>query len=117
MPRAHRVLVQLHVCRGCTDAADPDAPIHWLRAELRRRGLLGRIGVSLSDCLGPCNRGPVWSIADGDGVVWLGGLAGRARCEALLEWATRCAEDGVVHPLPAEFRGHVFERFLPARPA
>ena len=104
------ILIHIIVCRGCSghDAAT------WLRQELRQRRLSAKVSLSVSDCLGPCARGPVLTAADSEGVVWLGGLSDPTHYRALLEWATRCAEDGVVHGLPSEFRGHVFDRFAPA---
>lgn len=115
MPRESRqILIHIIVCRGCSGRASVD-PAAWLRQELRRRRLSAKVSLSVSDCLGPCARGPVVTAADSEGVVWLGGLSDPAHFTALLEWATRCAHDGVVHGLPGEFRGHAFDRFAPAR--
>lgn len=114
MPREpRRILVHILVCRGCSGLAAAD-PAAWLRAELRQRRLSSQVSLSVSDCLGPCARGPVVTVADSEGVVWLGGLSEAAHYTALLEWATRCVNDGVVHGLPGEFRGHAFDRFAPA---
>jgi len=115
MPRApHRVLIHLIVCRGCSGRDGSEDAATWLRRELRQRRLSAKVSLSVTDCLGPCARGPVVTAADSEGVVWLGGLSDRTHYDALLEWADRCARDGVVHGLPAEFRGHVFDRFMPA---
>lgn len=105
------ILIHITVCRGCSGSDDVAT---WLRQELRTRRLSRKVSLSVSDCLGPCARGPVVTAGDSEGVVWLGGLSDPARYRALLEWATRCAEDGVVHGLPGDFRGHAFNRFAPA---
>jgi (2Fe-2S) ferredoxin len=104
------ILIHIIVCRGCSGRDDVAA---WLRQELRRRRVSAKVSLSVSDCLGPCARGPVVTAGDSEGVVWLGGLSD-THYRALLEWATRCAETGVVHGLPGDFRGHAFNRFAPA---
>ena len=58
-----RVIGQMIVCQGCccgaTHKARPEVPVAWLKDEWRRRGLLKRVQLSVSGCVGPCDL-PMW---------------------------------------------------------
>src|SRR5258708_3175753 len=47
------------VCQGCccggVERGRPEVPTEWLKGEWRRRGLLKRLQLSISGCLGPCD--------------------------------------------------------------
>jgi cobaltochelatase CobN len=47
------------------------------------------------------------------GASWIGGLAGEATYEQLIEWARACHSAGHLLPLPGEFDQNRFERFRP----
>src|SRR5579864_7016291 len=51
------VLGHVSVCQGCccgnTANGKPAVPVEWLKKEWRARGLLKRIQLSISGCLGP----------------------------------------------------------------
>lgn len=53
------VLGHVSVCQGCccgnTANGKPAVPVEWLKEEWRARGLLKRIQLSISGCLGPCD--------------------------------------------------------------
>lgn len=54
-----RVIGQMIVCQGCccgaTHKARPEVPVAWLKEEWRKRGLLKRVQLSVSGCVGPCD--------------------------------------------------------------
>ena len=109
-------LPPVSVCVGCccgrVDRGKPDVPVDWLKAEWKRRKLAGRVHLSISGGLGPCDLVNVVSVADCRGTTWLGGLATKADFESQLEWATHCAREGHRFPLPARFDARRFERFV-----
>jgi len=53
------VIGQVLVCQGCccgaVERGRPEVPAEWLKAEWRRRGLLKRLQLTISGCLGPCD--------------------------------------------------------------
>src|SRR5450759_5278295 len=53
------VLGHVSVCQGCccgnTANGNAAVPVEWLKNEWRARGLLKRIQLSISGCLGPCD--------------------------------------------------------------
>ncbi|HEY1189610.1 MAG TPA: hypothetical protein VGE74_18330 [Gemmata sp.] len=69
--------------------------------------------LTVSGCLGPCDRANVALVITPDGHEWLGGLAGDAVYDALINWARECHREGRVGPLLAEFNERRFERFGP----
>jgi cobaltochelatase CobN len=64
------------VCQGscCRNTANgkPAVPVEWLKKEWRARGLLKRIQLSISGCLGPCDVPNVVTISNESGTLWLG---------------------------------------------
>jgi hypothetical protein len=72
------VFGHLSVCQGCccgnTTNGKPAVPVEWLKEEWRARGLLKRIQLSISGCLGPCDIPNVVTISNESGTQWLGGL-------------------------------------------
>ena len=53
------VIGHLTVCQGCccgnTENGRPPVPVDWLKKEWRARGLLKRVQLTISGCLGPCD--------------------------------------------------------------
>jgi len=70
------VLGHVSVCQGCccgnTANGKPAVPVEWLKKEWRARGLLKRIQLSISGCLGPCDIPNVVTISNESGTQWLG---------------------------------------------
>jgi hypothetical protein len=54
------VIGHVTVCQGCccgnTANGRPPVPVDWLKKEWRARGLLKRVQLTISGCLGPCWR-------------------------------------------------------------
>src|ERR1700731_4252905 len=70
------VIGHLMVCQGCccgnTENGRPPVPVEWLKKEWRSRGLLKRVQLTISGCLGPCDLPNVVTISNEkrDPVVW-----------------------------------------------
>jgi cobaltochelatase CobN len=78
----------------------------WKAEKLNRS-----VQLTISGCLGPCDLANVALVIAPDGNRWLGGMAGDAMYEALVEWARECHREGQLLPLPTGFEGRQFERF------
>ena len=54
-----RVIAHVLVCQGCccgrVERGLPEVPVEWLKQERRKRGLLKRVHLNISGCLGPCD--------------------------------------------------------------
>ena len=115
MTPKRQVVAQVFVCQGCccgrTDRGKPPVPIDWLRAEWKRRRMIGGVGLSISGCLGPCDLLNVVTVVARDQTIWLGGFSTQAHYEALTDWASESATAGSFLPLPLTLHAHVFERF------
>jgi hypothetical protein len=109
------VLGQVSVCQGCccgnTANGKPAVPVEWLKKEWRARGLLKRIQLSISGCLGPCDIPNVVTISNESGTQWLGGITEFNQYRALLDWAVSSRDAGELLPLPKEFRDHTLHPF------
>ncbi len=105
------VIGHVSVCQGCccgnTANGKPAVPVEWLKKEWRARGLLKRIQLSISGCLGPCDVPNVVTISNECGTRWLGRITEFHQYRTLLEWAISSNEAGELLPLPEEFRQHV----------
>lgn len=110
------VLGQVTVCAGCccgdVRKGHPAVPIEWLKSEWRQRGLLKRIQLTISGCVGPCDVPNVVVITSGAGTEWLGMITEFDQYQALVAWAARSRERGALLPLPEELRQHIFNPFL-----
>src|SRR5260370_2564057 len=51
-----------------------EVPVEWLKQEWRKRGLLKRVQLSVSGCLGPCDVPNVVAIVTPTNTVWLGNI-------------------------------------------
>jgi hypothetical protein len=109
------VLGQVAVCQGCccgnTANGRPAVPAEWLKTEWRARGLLKRIQLSISGCLGPCDVPNVVTISNENGTRWLGQITEFHQYRTLVEWAVSSKDAGELLPLPKEFRQHVLHPF------
>jgi hypothetical protein len=109
------VLGHVSVCQGCccgnTANGRPPVPVEWLKKEWRARGLLKRIQLSISGCLGPCDIPNVVTISNESGTQWLGGITEFSQYRALLEWAVASRDAGELLALPNEFREHCLHPF------
>ena len=109
------VLGHVSVCQGCcggnTANGKPAVPVEWLKKQWRARGLLKRIQLSISSCLGPCDVPNVVTISNENGTRWLGSMTEFHQYRILLEWAVSSRDAGELLPLPNEFREHTLHPF------
>lgn len=109
------VIGQVSVCLGCccgnTGNGKPPVPVDWLKKEWRVRGLMKRVQLTISGCLGPCDVPNVVAVSDGSGTQWLGEITEFEQYREILEWAVRSRDAGELLPLPKEFRGHNLHPF------
>jgi cobaltochelatase CobN len=109
------VLAHVSVCQGCccgnTANGKPAVPVEWLQKEWRARGLLKRIQLSISGCLGPCDVPNVVTISNESGTLWLGQITEFNQYQSLLEWALASNVAEKVLPLPKEFCNHTLHPF------
>src|ERR1700722_3416096 len=109
------VLGLVAVCQGCccgnTANGRPAVPVEWLKNEWRARGLLKRIQLSISGCLGPCDVPNVVTISNENGTRWLGQITEFHQYRTLLEWAVSSKDAGELLSLPKKFRQHILHPF------
>jgi hypothetical protein len=113
------VLGQMTVCAGCccgdVRRGMPAVPIDWLKEEWRRRGLLKRVQLTISGCVGPCDVPNVVVITSARGTEWLGEITDFAQYQALLSWASRSRDEGALLSLPPDLRRHLLNPFTGGR--
>jgi hypothetical protein len=106
------VLAQVNVCNGCccgqVEKKRPEVPLPWLKSEWKSRGLLKRVQLSISGCLGPCDVANVVMITSSEGTQWLGGLNSQRHYELLVDWADQSKNADRLLPLPRELRRFAF---------
>jgi len=64
-------------------------PVDWLKKEWRARGLLKRVQLTISGCLGPCDLPNVVTISNENGTQWFGEITQFEQYRDLVDWATR----------------------------
>jgi cobaltochelatase CobN len=110
------VIGQVTVCSGCCCGAvhrgKPEVPIEWLKQEWRKRGILKKVQLTVSNCLGPCDLPNVVRISDAGRDTWLGKVERIEQYQALVDWAAESMVAGTCLPLPEQFE---FIRFNPFR--
>jgi hypothetical protein len=89
----------------------PPVPTDWLKNESCARGLLKRVQLTISGCLGPCDIPNIVTISDASGTQWLGEITEFAQYQAIVDWASRSRDAGELLPLPKEFRQHTLHPF------
>ena len=105
------VLVCQGCCCGAVERGRPEVPAEWLKAEWRRRGLLKRLQLSISGCLGPCDVPNVVVIASETSSQWFGNIAGRDMYRDILDWASASVTANRLLDPPKSFAGHSIEPF------
>ena len=109
------VIGHVTVCQGCCCGnianGRPPVPVDWLKKEWRARGLLKRVQLTISGCLGPCDLPNVVTISDESGTQWLGGITEFDQYLAIVDWVSRSRDAGELLPLPKEFRQHTLRPF------
>jgi hypothetical protein len=104
------MLGQISVCNGCccgqTRQGRPEVPVEWLKREWKYRGLLKRVHLSISGCLGPCDVPNVILITSVEGTQWLANISKRRQYEMLADWAEQSKMADELLPLPREFGSH-----------
>ena len=110
-------LAQLVFCQGCccgrTDRGHPEVPVGRLKEVWKGEKLNRAVQLTISGCLGPCDLANVALVITPNGNAWLGGLAGDAVYDALINWARECHREERLVPLPDGFEARRFERFGP----
>ena len=108
-----RVIAQVMICYGCccghVDRGRPEVPVEWLKQEWRRRGLLKRVQLTISGCLGPCDVPNVVAVVMQEHTVWLGNTSRREQYQSLLDWASRSKDSGGAIELPRDLTAHLLE--------
>jgi hypothetical protein len=108
-----RVIAQVFVCQGCccgqVERGRPEVPVEWLKQEWRKRGLLKRVQLSVSGCLGPCDVPNVVAIVTQTRTMWLGNISRRDQYQLLLDWASRSKNLGCAVDIPSELLIHLLE--------
>ena len=101
------VIGHVTVCQGCCCGnianGRPPVPVDWLKAEWRARGLLKRVQLTISGCVGPCDLPNVVVVTSSSGTESLGNIDRFEQYRSLLEWAVRCRDAGEMLALPREF--------------
>ena len=109
------VIGQLIVCCGCCCGAvqrgRPEVPVEWLKKEWRRRGLLKRLQLTISGCLGPCDVPNVVAIVSDATTHWYGNVAGQRMYEDIVDWAAASVASGRLVSLPKSLAGHAIDPF------
>jgi hypothetical protein len=77
--------------------------VEWLKDEWRKRGLLKRVQLTISGCVGPCDVPNVVVITSSSGSQWLGNIVEFEQYRSLLEWAVQCRDAGEMLALPFRF--------------
>ena len=102
-------LGQVILCKGCccgqTERGKPEVPVDRIKEIWKREKLNRSVQLTVSGCLGPCDVANVVLLMTADGAEWLGGIAGNAEYDDLIQWARDCHAAGAVLPLP-ESLGH-----------
>jgi cobaltochelatase CobN len=109
------MLGQINVCNGCccgqTHKGHPEVPAEWLKQEWKYRGLLKRVHLTISGCLGPCDVPNVILITSAEGTQWLAHISQRRHYEMLADWAEQSKIADRLLPLPREFDKHHLAAF------
>jgi len=111
-----KVIAQVFVCQGCccgqVERGRPPVPAEWLKQEWRKRGLLKRVQLTISGCLGPCDVPNVVVIVAQQKTVWLGNISRQDQYQSLLDWASRSKELGGAAEIPRELLLHLLEDLI-----
>lgn len=111
-----KVVAQIFVCNGCccgrVEKGNPPVPLVELKSEFKSRKLIGKVQLTISGCLGPCdvlNVVALWLPHEsGHGLRWFGGLSETWQYLELMNWASASAAAGIALPLPHWLPAHEF---------
>jgi hypothetical protein len=110
-----RSLLQVLICVGCccgrVERGKPEVPVDWLKAQWKAARLNPYVQLTISGCLGPCDRPNVVAVLTESGQQWIGEFSCQAHYDALLSWAQACGSARRVEPLPLALSERTFKRF------
>jgi len=108
-------LAQIVFCRGCCcgreDRGFPAVPVERLKAVWKAERLNSTVQLTISGCLGPCDRANVALILTPSGLEWYGDLSEPADFDAAIEWVRECRAANQLLPRPATWESRRFVRF------
>jgi cobaltochelatase CobN len=99
-------------CCGVVSRRKPEVPVGCLKQQWRARGLLKKVLLMISRCLGPCDLTNVAKVSGPNFEVWLGKISRFAQA-SLLECAEQCKAPGTLLRLPSDFDQFRFSPFEP----
>jgi cobaltochelatase CobN len=105
------VLVCCGCCCGAVDRGRPEVPVEWMKKEWRRRGLLKRLQLTISGCLGPCDVPNIVAIVSDAETHWFGNVSGRSMYEDILDWASASVAAGKLLDVPKSLADHSIDPF------
>lgn len=108
-------LGQILICRGCccgnVKKENPEVPWNWLAKLWNESGLNAHIQLSLTGCLGPCERANVVAIQHPNRQHWFGGLETRDDYQQLLIIGKDWLESKAFPEIPAQLAEKEFQRW------
>jgi cobaltochelatase CobN len=97
------------------DKGHPEVPREWLKTEWRKRLLPGKVHLTFSGCVGPCDISNVVVIVTDERTIWLGGIDRQSQFSELADWASACLEANAAVPLPPALACLRFDRFIDSK--
>ncbi len=79
--------------------------LNGLKVSWRKLGLLKRVQLTISGCVGPCDVPNAVVVTSSIGTEWLGNIDRFEQYRSLLVWAVRCRDAGEMLALPPEVHG------------
>jgi predicted metal-binding protein len=108
-------LGQILICRGCccgnAKKENPEVPWNWLAKIWNESGLNTHIQLSLTGCLGPCERANVVAVQHPNRQHWFGGLKTRDDYQQLLVFAQEWLESKALPEIPEQLVEREFQRW------
>jgi hypothetical protein len=108
-------LAQIFLCRGCCcgqlERRNPLVPVDEFKALWKTEKLNRSVQLTVSGCLGPCERANVVLVMAPGGAAWLGPLREGAAYQLLIDWSRQCHSARRILSLPDELGALRFERF------
>jgi hypothetical protein len=105
------VLICQGCCCGAVERGRPEVQAEWLKTEWSGRGLLRRLQLTISGCLGPCDLPNLVAIASETSSRWYGNIVGRDMYRVILDWASAPVAANRLLDAPQSFAGHSIEPF------
>ena len=98
-----QIMIGSGCCCGAVGRGRPGVLIDWLSQEWRRRGLLKKMRLTFSYCMGPCDLLNMVRISSPSAELWLGNINRAEQDSELVEWAAQSKAEGVLLALPNAF--------------